>query len=57
MKRCSTALALKEMQLKTTARLYLTPVGLVIIKENATTNAGMAVEEKEPSDTVGGNAS
>jgi hypothetical protein len=37
MKNCSPSLAIKEMQVKTTLRFYLTPVRIAIIK-NTTTN-------------------
>jgi hypothetical protein len=32
MKKCSPSLAVKEMQIKTTLRLYLTPIRIAIIK-------------------------
>jgi hypothetical protein len=38
MKNCSTFLAIKEIQIKTTLRFHFTPVRLEIIKK--TTNAG-----------------
>jgi hypothetical protein len=37
MKKCSPSLAIKEMQIKTTLRFYLTPVRIAIIK-NTTNN-------------------
>jgi hypothetical protein len=38
MKKCSPSLAIKEMQIKTTLRVYLTPVRIAIIKNSTTNN-------------------
>jgi hypothetical protein len=53
-KKCSTTLANKDMQIKMTLRFHLNPVRIAIIKKT-TTNAFEDVGRKEPLYSVDGN--
>ena len=56
MKKCSTSLIIREMQIKTTIRYHFMPVRMMLSKSLQAINAGEGVEKREPSYTVGGNA-
>ena len=56
MKRWSTSLIIREMQIKTTMRYHFMPSEWLLSKSLQTINAGEGAEKKEPSYTVSGNA-
>ena len=55
MKRFSTSSIIREMQIKTTMRCYLTPIRMVEFNNTRNNKCWQGYEKKEPSYTVGDN--